>query len=213
MDPTKSSKPIGIYDQIYKVVLNDGQVFVDCAPSHLKRGKRWVAQHFMEKWSCLVEAASLYHQYPSLIQRLSASMDESHDLPPIRSGEIVDVATNQSDLKRRFKRYYHAESDVIPNNLWDLCESKDDDCGSYEDDKDFIPYDVDESYDDGDMSSECLYPYQDIHLPNLQEDSIESEIVKQVEAFIQKKNQDKEHAKEKDGDQSPVPDAPLASSP
>lgn len=213
MDPTNSriSKPIGIYDQIYKVVLNDGQVFLDCAPSHLKRGKRWVAQHFMEKWSCLVEAASLYHQYPSLIQRLSASMDESHDIPPIRSGEIVDVATNQSDLKRRFKRYYHTESDVIPNNLWDLCESKNDDCDSYHDadDEDYLPYDVDEQY------GGVFHPYQDICLPILKENSIESEIVKQVEVFIQKKNQEKvKHVKkEKDGDQSPVSDAPLASSP
>lgn len=204
-----TSKPVGIYDQIYKVVLNDGQVFVDCAPSHFKKGKRWVPQHFMDKWDCLVEAASLYHQYPSLIQRLSASMDETHNIPPIRSGEIVDVATNQADLKRRFKRYYHSESDTIPNNLWDMCDSKDgdDEDGFYDDGECYVSCD-DVSYGDAYECPPSLYPFQDVSFPNLQEDSIENEIVKEVEAFIHKKN-----LKEKDGSQSPVPDAPLASSP
>lgn len=160
--PTQTTQPPpGTYDQIYRAVLADGSTFVDTTPSMVREGDAWVPNPFPRKWAQLMAAARVYHQYPSLLQHLSAAMGDGDAPPTVTHLEILDVATNECDLRRRFERYYrkghhHCKNRVIPNNLWEYqwrgCEETgegDDDAEGEETEADACPELEDAVHDDG----------------------------------------------------------------
>lgn len=117
--------PADLFHQIYRV--RSGRfVFVDHAPSKVKRDGTWHHQSFLDHFKLYIEAARLYKRNPSIIQHLAAasSLTDKNDPSPDVDAKLVESAVTDSELLRRMGRYYkdvaaEPESLLVPNNAWE----------------------------------------------------------------------------------------------
>lgn len=123
MSSGSGDAPPDLFHQIYRV-RHDRFVFVDHAPSKVKRGGgRWHAQSFLDHFKVYVAAARLYKQNPSIVRHLAALPQAVLDADEW-DAKIAECATTDSELERRMRRYYTdvaAEEDslLVPNNAWE----------------------------------------------------------------------------------------------